>query len=160
MSKYYVHNIFILLLIKEISEKYKSFKAAPEKRTQFWTRISSEIPVKISFLNGEFFTKVLSQEYCHPPKLHPTLPFPHPHPPQAALLQLTKFSSNPKPHSSGAPAQAQMIHFGMWSDFTDQFFGILKWFSSCSSYRHTVIMFFYLQKIMIDDAIVCFWLGF
>ena len=61
MSKHYVRNIFSLLLMKKISEKYKSFKVS-ESRMQFWPRVTSEILIKIFFLNGRFFTKVLSQE--------------------------------------------------------------------------------------------------
>ena len=57
MTKHYVHNIFTLLLIKQNFEKYKSFKAASESQTQFWSRVTSEIPAKIFFLNGKFFTK-------------------------------------------------------------------------------------------------------
>ena len=79
MSKHYVHNIFSLLLIKKMSEKYKSFEAS-EIRMQFWPRVTSEILVKIFFLNGTFFTKVLSQEYYNPPKLQ-LLPSASPLPP-------------------------------------------------------------------------------
>ena len=84
---------FSLLLIKEF-EKYKSFKAS-EIRMQFGPRVTSEILVKIFFLNGTFFTKVLRQQYDNPPKLQPPPPHTHCPPPlQAALPQLTKFSSS------------------------------------------------------------------
>ena len=43
MSKHYVHNIFTLFLIKQIFEKYKSSRAAPKNRTQFWSRITSVV---------------------------------------------------------------------------------------------------------------------